>query len=189
MLATHHGASPSTGQTSDAADPHEDLHHEAPETSVELALAALRSRGERVTIARRAVLDVLARTHEYVSADHVVSMLADGTPVVHRATVYRTLDVLSNRGIVAAVHVPGGATMYHFAAGTPGHEHLHAHCRVCRRVVVIPADSLDVAAERILDSTGLAIGPMQSVIVGVCAQCAEADQSMSTKTTSIALLP
>ncbi|MET0713493.1 MAG: transcriptional repressor [Mycetocola sp.] len=142
-----------------------------------------------MTTARRAVLDVLARTHEYVSADHVVSMLTGGGSMVHRATVYRTLDVLANQGIVSAVHVPGGATAYHFATDTPGHEHLHAHCRECGRVVVIPVDSLDIAADEVLRVTGLAIEPMQSTIVGLCAVCTQPDQSMSTKMTSIALLP
>ena len=189
MLATHHGPTHHAAYTSDAADLHEGLHQESPEGSIELALAALRSRGERVTTARRAVLDVLARTHEYVSADHVVAMLTGGQPVVHRATVYRTLDVLANQGIVSAVHVPGGATAYHFAADTPGHEHLHAHCRACGRVVVIAVGSLDIAAEEVVRATGFVIEPMQSTIVGMCAQCTLGGQSMSTKMTSIALLP
>lgn len=193
----HHGGMPAIGHrhanddvhTPDAADPHERLHHESPDAAVQSALAALRARGERVTNARRAVLDVLARTHKHVSADQVASLLEGGHPRVHRATVYRTLDLLADRGIVSSVHAIGAAIVYHFAAPPPEHEHLHAHCRECGDVVMVPADCLDVAAVEILRVAGLAIEPRRSTLVGMCVRCAAADQPISTKMTSIALFP
>jgi Fur family ferric uptake transcriptional regulator len=115
---------------------------------------------------------VLARTHEHVSADQVVAMLESSHPDVHRATVYRTLDLLADLGVVSHLHASGGATVYHLVAARAGHEHLHAHCRLCGAVAVIPADALAAASERVAKDTGFQIEPAQSTLVGVCADCA-----------------
>lgn len=174
MTANHVGhpqrESPGRGHR----DSHMSHHHESPETAVQVAVQTLRAHSERVTGARRAVLEVLARTHEHVSADHVVAMLEQGRPSVHRATVYRTLDVLTEYGIASSLHVPGGATVYHFATPIPGHEHLHAYCRVCGDVVVIPADAVAEPVGEIERISGLMIEPLQSTLVRVCGPCAAA---------------
>jgi len=146
----------------------------SPDAAVDAAIAALRAHGERVTGARRAVLEVLARTHEHVSADQVVTMLESSHPHVHRATVYRTLDMLTDLGVVSHLHASGGATVYHLAASPAGSEHLHAHCRLCGEVIVIPADALAAASGHITKETGFRLEPEQSTLVGVCADCAGA---------------
>lgn len=159
---------------SEGADTHESLHHASPESALDAALTALRAKGERVTVGRLSVLDVLTRTHDHVSADQIVALLEREHPGVHRATVYRTLDMLAAHDIVSFVHGPGGASLYHLAATTAGHEHLHAHCRVCGEVVVVPADSLDGASAAALRASGFSIDPLRSTLVGVCADCTEA---------------
>lgn len=153
-------------------DTHEQLHLVSPDAAA-AAIGALRAHGERVTDARRAVIELLAGTHEHVSADQVATLLEASRPVVHRATVYRTLDVLAELGIVSHIHSGSGATAYHLAASPEGHEHLHAHCRSCGAVIVIPADALADASARVARETGFTIEAQQSMIVGVCASCVE----------------
>lgn len=153
-------------------DAHEHLHLESPDAAFDAAVAALRTHGERVTDARRAVVEVLARTHDHMSADQVVTALESSRPAVHRATVYRTLDVLADLGVVSHMHVPGGATAYHLAASSAGHEHLHARCRLCGVVVVIPVDTLAAASRHVADESGFLLEAQQSTLVGVCAGCA-----------------
>lgn len=172
MTASHRGHAHHDPSAHHHGDAHVSLHHESPETAVQAAVQALRAHGERVTDARIAILGVLARTHEHLSADHVVALLEHGDPRVHRATVYRTLEVLADTGIVSSAHSPGGATTYHLATPSPGHEHLHAHCRICGDVVVIGADCLDEVARTVARDSGLRIEPQQSTLVGVCARCA-----------------
>ncbi|MGX5697588.1 Fur family transcriptional regulator [Agromyces soli] len=150
---------------------HERLHEALPQAAFETALASLRARGERVTEGRRAVLRALAATSEHLTAEQVVSALESTDPGVHRATVYRTLDVLAELGIVSSVHVSGGANLYHLAASPAGHEHLHAHCRSCGAVVVLPADALDAVVERAHRLAGFRLEASQSTLVGTCARC------------------
>lgn len=156
----------------DHAHAHERLHRASSDAAIDAAIGMLRARGERVTTARRAVLEVLAGTSDHLSADRVAALLEPTHPGVHRATVYRTLDVLADLGIVSHRHAGAEATVYHFAATTDGHEHLHAHCRECGTVIVIAVDALDAASARIARDTGFRLDASQSTLVGVCAECA-----------------
>jgi Fur family transcriptional regulator, ferric uptake regulator len=160
-----------------------------------LALAAqvLRSRGERLSGPRAAVLRVLSERRagdggrpDHLSAEQVVAAVAEQAPQVHRASVYRALDALSRHELVRHVHMGHGATTYHLGhPGHPGHpdrtggarpdaahDHLHARCRRCGRVVDLPGDLLDAAADRLADELGFALDPGHVALSGTCADCA-----------------
>ncbi|MDQ2660521.1 MAG: transcriptional repressor [Actinomycetota bacterium] len=159
---------------------HERLHATAPADAVRVAVARLRQRGERVTAPRRAVLAALSSRPEHLTADEV-SALLDGANV-HRATVYRTLDLLAETGVVSHRHTAGGATRYHLAATAAGREHLHGHCRSCGTVAVLPTDALDRVIARLRAVSGFHLEVEQSSLSGLCEKCAsgtEGDQSGS----------
>jgi len=140
------------------------------------AVATLRSRGMRLTAPRRAVLDALTGRAEYLTADEV-ALLVDADDV-HRATVYRTLELFAAAGIVSLRQIPGGAARYHLSVGGE-REHLHGHCRGCGTVVVLPADALDTALTRIADTAGFELDPAQTTLVGRCADCLTAEPPLS----------
>ena len=148
---------------------HEQLHTRAASAAVDAAVARLRLRGERVTAPRRAVLRVLAGRADHLTADEVAALLDDTD--VHRATVYRTLDILSATGVVSHRHIPGAATRYHLAATGEGVEHLHGHCLGCGTVVVLPADALDAAGDLLRDASGFRLDTSQSTLTGLCETC------------------
>ncbi|AWB86326.1 Fur family transcriptional regulator [Mycetocola zhujimingii] len=147
---------------------HRDLHH-APEQALALALARLQDSGERLTEPRRAVLEVLARHHEHLTADEVSVILA--TRGIHRATVYRTFEVLARRAIIAQRRQPGGAVAYHLVTTPSGHEHLHGVCRYCGEVTVLPADTFTASSRAIASASGFKLEPEQSAFVGLCTAC------------------
>lgn len=157
--------------TAEALRDHAHLHTATAEESVQAAVAALRARGERVTAPRRAVLEVLAGRSDHLTADEVAALL-EGSDV-HRATVYRTLDLLVDAGVVSHRHVAGGAARYHLATSPDGSAHLHGHCRSCGRVVVLRADAFDDVARALQRNDGFVLDVQQSAFAGVCAQCAE----------------
>jgi Fur family transcriptional regulator, ferric uptake regulator len=148
---------------------HEHLHATAPADAVRVAVSALRLRGQRVTAPRLAVLEVLSSRTEHLTADEV-SALLEGSDV-HRATVYRTLDLLAAAGVVSHRHTAGGATRYHLAATAQGREHLHGHCRSCGTVVVLPADALDHTIVQLRGVSGFHLEVEQSSLAGLCEVC------------------
>lgn len=134
------------------------------------ALDMLRSRGERITTARRGVLGVLATTTDHLSAEQIYDEVVRDTPDVHRATVYRTLDSLVHAGVVAHVHIPHGPAAYHLH-DVDGRPHIHLVCRQCKAVIDTAADLLDSAAESVLTAHGFHLNPDHVALTGWCSDC------------------
>lgn len=153
---------------------HADLHAHSPDDAVLTAVDVLRAAGERVTTARLAVIEHLAIEHEPLTADSLVEALAAEMPPVHRATVYRTLDRLVELGIVTRMRTAGDAAAFHLAVTPQGHEHLHARCLECGRVVVLPPNALAGSVARLARARLFRLEPQQSELVGRCADCAGA---------------
>lgn len=136
------------------------------------AVAELRAGGQRITTARRALLDVLASTDEHLHADDIAERMAAHAPDVHRATVYRTIESLVQLGVVTHVHLPHGAATYHLAA-VDDHDHLHLACRVCGAVVDAPHDLLDPVIRAARDQIGFTLDPHHVALTGWCADCTD----------------
>ncbi|MCR2825615.1 Fur family transcriptional regulator [Microbacterium sp. zg.Y909] len=149
---------------------HGELHAAARGDDVLAAISALRMRGERVTAPRRAVLTVLAARADHLTADEVANLLGEGD--VHRATVYRTLDLLAASGVVSRQHAASGAARYHLATTAAGRRHLHGQCAECGAVVVLPPEAMRTAARMLRTMVGFSLALDQSTLVGRCAACA-----------------
>ena len=140
------------------------------------ALAALRDRGDRVTRVRHAVIEVLDATTEHLTADEIASRAEGRAPGLHRASVYRALAVLGERGLVTHTHLGGAATVYHLSverrdgpAETAGHAHLQ--CTRCSRVIDIPVTRLESLVDSVERELGFRLEPRHTALLGVCADC------------------
>jgi Fur family ferric uptake transcriptional regulator len=138
------------------------------EAALERVAALLRARGDRMTGPRRAVVCALAARRTHLTADQVVAAVAEQDPSVHRASVYRTLETLSELGVVQHVHVGHGTTTYHLVGE---HPHLHAQCSSCGSVLDLPGSLLDVVAAQLLDEHGFELDPAHVALSGRCASC------------------
>ncbi len=130
----------------------------------------LRSRGQRVTRPRVAVVEALTRLAGHPSAEQVASEVATAAPGVHRATVYRTLEKLADLGVVTHVHMSHGTTAYHLS-DTGSEPHLHVRCRECGRVLDLPPDLLDDARDRVAAEVGFELDTGHVALSGRCADC------------------
>jgi Fur family ferric uptake transcriptional regulator len=94
--------------------------------------AALKEKGYRLTAARQVILQVLISCEGHVTADELVVLVHEQSPGVGRMTVYRTLELLSELGLIRPVYQGTGAAHYVLMHG--GHHH-HLVCSVCHRVI------------------------------------------------------
>ncbi|WP_426566703.1 Fur family transcriptional regulator [Angustibacter sp. McL0619] len=136
--------------------------------AVDRVAGLLRARGDRMTGPRRAVITALAARRTHLTADQVVSAVAEQDASVHRASVYRTLETLSALGVVQHVHVGHGTTTYHLAGD---HPHLHAQCSACGAVLDLPGSLLDSVSARLLAEHGFELDPSHVALSGLCADC------------------
>ena len=69
-------------------------NRDVPADAVERILADLRRQGERITPARRTVVEELVGADGHLTADELVERVHETVPGAHLATIYRTMDVL-----------------------------------------------------------------------------------------------
>jgi Fur family transcriptional regulator, ferric uptake regulator len=86
---------------------------------------------------------------------------------VHLSTVYRTVDLLDQAGILAQVHVGHGPSSYHLAEDA----HHHAVCDSCGAVIEVPPAALSAVVTRLDRDLGFAARPRHLTINGLCADC------------------
>lgn len=138
---------------------------------IDIVADRLRARGERMTGPRRAVVSALAAQTSHVTAEELVGVVAGFDPRVHRASVYRSLEVLSALGVVQHIHVGHGPTVYHLVGAIGVHP--HAQCRTCGTLVDLPAGLLDDVAARLRAETGFTLDATHMALSGQCATCAQ----------------
>jgi Fur family ferric uptake transcriptional regulator len=96
----------------------------------------LQEHGYRLTPARQAILVALASSRGHVSADALVEIVHQGAPNVGRMTVYRTLDLLTELGLLRPVYQ--GTAAAHYIFMDQGHHH-HFVCVTCNEVIEFDA--------------------------------------------------
>ncbi len=136
---------------------------------IDRVAATLRSKGERMTEPRRAVLIALATTEGHLTMEEVVAEVARFAPQVHRTSVYRALVALSDLGVVQHVHSSHSATAYHLTDESGGH--LHAQCRECGRIFDLPGDLLTEVAIRMGVLEGFELDATHIALSGRCHDC------------------
>ncbi|MCF3106176.1 transcriptional repressor [Streptomyces roseoverticillatus] len=128
----------------------------------------LRRRGYRLTPQRQLVLEAVDRL-EHATPDDILTEVRRTAGGVNISTVYRTLELLEELGLVSHAHLGHGAPTYHLA---DRHHHIHLVCRDCTGVV--EAD-LSVAAEftdRLRAEFGFETDMKHFAIFGLCRDCA-----------------
>jgi Fur family ferric uptake transcriptional regulator len=140
--------------------------HSAPPDSLKPAprelASRLRQRGLRMTPQRERVMAAVTQL-VHATPDQV----AEAVPEVDLTTVYRTLEVLEQIGMLAHTHLGHGAPSYRLAED----DHIHVVCHQCSSVVDAPADLADELASRLLAERGFVLDRSHFTVFGTCADC------------------
>lgn len=131
--------------------------------------ARLRARGLRWTPQRRTVVAALAETDGHVSAARLVERCRAIDPSTTPSTVYRTLDVLEELGLVRHGHGADGREEYHVL---PDGEHGHLHCAACGDTWEIDERRAAAVADAFRSVDGFEIEIGHVTLVGRCRSCA-----------------
>ena len=131
-------------------------------------LDQLRARGDRVTLARKAVVEALVSgPGHHPTAPEVVERVRAVDPDFHESTVYRTLDRLAELGIVTRIEGAGGAVVHHL----PDAAHHHLLCDQCGNVIGTDPKLLAAVARKVLAEHGFVLRPDAITLPGRCASC------------------
>ena len=136
---------------------------------LDAALAAVRARGLRASLARRVVLTALSAADRPVTAEAVARGLDGRVPQSDVGSVYRNLDALARIGVVRKLHGGQGAALY-----TLANPDVAAYLSCVRCGALQPAGRRAVATVRAAVSSALGWDASfdEAPIAGVCPDCA-----------------
>jgi Fur family ferric uptake transcriptional regulator len=129
---------------------------------------ALKQRGLRMTPQRRLILDAVESMHGHVSAEQVYQEVVRVFPDVNISTVYRTLEVLEDLGVVRHTHFHDGVAQYE---RTDAGRHHHMVCSRCGSEAELDLELLRPLADELERRYGFRADLAHSAIVGVCRRC------------------
>ncbi len=126
----------------------------------------LRRVGQRVTPQRLVILGALA-PGEHLSADDIFSRVEPLLPAVNRSTVYRTLELYRDLGLVSETDLGGGARQFELI----DEPHHHLICHGCGAILELDDDLVDPLREAIHGRYRFAPAIGHLAIFGFCAHC------------------
>ncbi|MFJ9111726.1 Fur family transcriptional regulator [Streptomyces sp. NPDC102283] len=130
----------------------------------------LRQRGYRLTPQRQLVLEAVDAL-EHATPDDILCEVRRTASGVNISTVYRTLELLEELGLVSHAHLGHGAPTYHLA---DRHHHIHLVCRDCADVIEADLSVVAEFTERLRADFGFETDMKHFAIFGRCADCAAA---------------
>jgi Fe2+ or Zn2+ uptake regulation protein len=130
----------------------------------------LHERGQRVTPQRLVLHRLLRADTRHLTADDLLQRSRDVLPNVSLPTVYATLDLFEQLGVIRRVPGTGPAQVY----DSRGEPHHHLRCVGCGRVIDLDADIDGAVALAAARAQGFAPDRAEVVVTGRCADCAAA---------------
>jgi len=134
---------------------------------LEALLELLRSNGGRVTTPRRIILSALLASDGHITADELTTEIQHRHPSIHESTVYRTLETLTELGVVDHVHLGHGRAVWHLA----DERHQHLLCTDCGAVTEISDRALTSLRQRLDREHGFRLDPRHFALTGTCERC------------------
>jgi Fur family transcriptional regulator, ferric uptake regulator len=129
----------------------------------------LRARGLRLTAPRQLVLEAV-HTLGHATPEQVHAAVREVAAGVNITTVYRTLELLEELGLVTHTHLSHGSPTYHTAGNQ---QHVHLVCRSCGAVDEVEPGMLTALARTLEEQRGFLVDIGHVALFGVCRACGE----------------
>lgn len=140
----------------------------------------LHAKSYKLTLQREATLRVLLEHEEdHLSAEEVFLLVKEKAPEIGLATVYRTLELLSELKIVDKINFGDGVSRFDLRREGAEHFHHHLVCTECGSVEEIIDDLLKDVEKIVENNWGFQVEDHRLTFHGVCRQC----QQVTVKTT------
>jgi Fe2+ or Zn2+ uptake regulation protein len=128
----------------------------------------LRSRGQRVTPQRLVIHRLLRRRDSHLTAEQVREAVSADLPGTSAPTVYATLDLLAELGLVRRIDAGTGAALYD-ARTEPHH---HTVCQSCGAIEDLDAPDDLVPVAEAARRGGFQPRRVEVIVSGLCRRCA-----------------
>ncbi len=129
----------------------------------------LKQAGYRLTQARLTVLAVLEAEHGHITSAAVLEKVEKINPAIGRASVFRTLDLFTQLGIIRPTYVDTSLTPT-YVMMRDGHHH-HVICTDCKRFFEFDDGDMEALTQSLEKTLDVRISGHLLEFYGVCADC------------------
>jgi Fur family ferric uptake transcriptional regulator len=127
--------------------------------------------GMRLTRQRQILLDLIDKTGEHLDAERLYRMAREKDPKLNRVTVYRTLKLLKEGGLVDELDLMHQAGEQHYYETRRKQEHAHVICLTCGKVEEFFGEPLQRLRRQIESHFGFQIVLARTEVGGYCSHC------------------
>jgi Fur family ferric uptake transcriptional regulator len=134
----------------------------------------LAARRVRMTTQRRLLVSIIQDSPRHLDAATLLQIARKKDPEIDRATVYRTLALLKNRGLIDELdlmHIEGEK---HYYEAKTNRDHCHMACFRCGAIMEYTSSSLDKLKEEMVKQSGFQIRVVRLEVGGFCKRCQKA---------------
>src|SRR5882672_10673047 len=139
--------------------------------ALESIRGSLKDKGVRLTRQRQILLELIDRSGQHLDAENLFQMAKEKDPKLNRVTVYRTLKLLKEGGLVDELDLMHQAGEQHFYETRRKQEHAHVICLSCGKVEEFFGEPLQRLRRQIETHFGFEIVLARTEVGGYCSHC------------------
>ncbi len=132
---------------------------------------SLKQRGIRLTRQRQILLDLIDGSGQHLDAEHLYNLARKRDPKLNRVTVYRTLKLLKESGLVDELDLMHYDGDQHYYETRRKQEHAHVVCLHCGKVEEFFGEPLQKIRRQVESTLGYEVAIARTEIGGYCPNC------------------
>ena len=132
----------------------------------------LKKKGYKLTPQRRAIVDTIIQSEgKHLTAEEIYDEVKKICPEIGLATVYRTIQLFEQIGLVSKLQLNDGCSRYEIVHSDERHLHHHLICNICNAVIEVEDDLLEQLEEKIKKQYKFKILDHSVKFYGICEEC------------------
>jgi Fur family transcriptional regulator, ferric uptake regulator len=141
-------------------------------TEIEKLKSNLKEKGYKLTPQRRAIVDnIIKNEGTHLTTEELYDFVKKECPEIGLATVYRTVQLLEDLGVVSKLDLNDGCYRYELVHEDENHHHHHLICSNCGKVIEVQGDLLEVLEHEIESKYDFKIKNHSVKFYGICNEC------------------
>ena len=134
----------------------------------------LSERGVRMTVQRRLLVSIIQDSPKHLDAATLLKVAKQKDSEIDRATVYRTLGLLKNLGLIDELDLMHLEGEKHYYEAKTSRDHCHMACFQCGAIMEYASSSFERLKQDIAKRSGFQIRVVRLEIGGLCERCRKA---------------
>src|ERR1041385_9448308 len=139
--------------------------------AVDSIKGSLKEKGVRLTRQRELLLELIDKSGEHLDADRLFELAKQRDPKLNRVTVYRTLKMLKQGGLVDELDLMHYGGDQHYYETRMKQEHAHVICLRCGKVEEFFGEPLQRMRRQVESHFGFQVVLARTEIGGYCSHC------------------